>query len=147
MRPILIVACALLSIECSAANTGSDLLAVPTQTKITKTRGGLRGFKTVTEDIRPGVYANLACANPGHQKCVFKNPPQLVTSDLTQADLENIDTAINTTIGSGNFTGSFTFTSAAVNKYLVIFEADPEQGRIDYIIYTQTEAAEQGYEI
>jgi hypothetical protein len=141
------LACALLSIECSAANTGSDLLAVPTQTKITKTRGGIRGFKTVTEDIRPGGYANLACANPGHQKCVFKNPPQLATSDLTQVDLENIDTTINTTVGNGDFTGSFTFTSAATHKYLVIFEADPEQGKIDYVIYTQIEAAEQGYEI
>jgi|GEM_PF-4441172 len=147
MKALILLAGALLSIECGATTAGADLLAVPTQTKVTKTRGGLRGFKTVTEDIRPGLYANLACANPGHQKCAFKNPPQLVTSDLTQADLEAIDASINTSVGNGDFTGSFTFASAAAHSYLVIFEAYPEQGRIDYIIYTREEAAEQGYEI
>lgn len=147
MKSIIILACVMLSIDCSAKNTGSKLLAAPTQTKVTKTRGGLRGFKTVTEDVKPGVYANLACANPGTNKCTFKNPPQIVVTDLTAGDLENIDTDINTSVSEGTFTGSFTFTSAALNKYLVIFEANADQGRIDYTIYTQREATEQGYEI
>lgn len=147
MKSLILLACALLSIECSAKNTGSELLAAPTQTKVTKKHGGLRGFKTVTEDVKPGVYANLACANPGTNKCMFKNPPLLVTSDLPQADLESIDAGINERVGGGEFTGSFTYTGSASNRYLVIFEANADQGRIDYTIYTQTEAAEQGYDI
>lgn len=147
MKAIIILACVLLSIECSAKKRGSELLATPTQTKVTKTRGGLRGFKTVTEDIKPGVYANLACANPGTNKCLFKNPPQIIATDLAPGDLEMIDTQINTRVGEGNFSGSFTFTSAAMNTYLVIFEANADQGRIDYTIYTRAEATEQGYDI
>lgn len=147
MKSIIILACALISIECSAKNTGSELLAAPTQTKVTKKSGGIRGFKSVYEDVKPGQYANLACSNPGSNKCAFKNPPQIVVTDLTSGDLDSIDASINKRVGEGNFTGNFTFTSTASNKYLIIFEANPDLGKIDYTIYTQSEAAEQGYEI
>lgn len=145
MKTIIVIACVVLSIECSAHHTGAGLLAVPTQTRVTKTCGGLRGFKTVTEDVKPGVYANLACANPGTNKCAFKKPPQLVLTDLSSADLEEIDQQINVHVGQGNFTGSFTFTSNTSGQYLVIFEANAGLGRIEYTIYTPQEATEHGY--
>ena len=148
MKIIIITAFALLSIDgISKNNIANDLLAVPTQTKVTKTKGGIRGFKTVTEDVKPGVYANLACANPGENKCMFKISPSFVVTDLPQTELDNIDSKINETIKGGEFNNHFTYTSETSNKYLVVFEGTPETGLIKYVIYTQAEAQELGYDI
>lgn len=112
-------------------------------TKIEKTNGGLRGFRTVTESITPGS-SMLACYDPGRSKCVFSGGFTVISEDgeiIKYDDFSIIEEEVMKRITRDNTSGSFAFSSDLFVKYSYNDNSD----KLTMEIYSTYEAKTLGF--
>ncbi|MCC6181214.1 MAG: hypothetical protein IT237_05215 [Bacteroidia bacterium] len=149
MRTLIISAICLSTIKGFAINPDAELLSTPTYTTITKSNGGLFGYKyvdaTITSNGNGGFNAILACSDPGMTSCKWKNA-QAFETELSNDELNEVEILVFEKIQNSRDEiqkGNFIYN----NNFLVLYDYNLEENKLEYKILNREEAKEYGFNI
>jgi len=116
-------------------------LNVDAKVTITKSNGGLFGYKTVQQTNMNDGSTTLVCSNPGLTRCRAQTLRTVDGNTLTADEIEKIDNAVSEIISSSeNGTGKLMFD----NRYVVTYKYNENSDKLIMEVYTPEEAKLEG---
>ncbi|MCC6181215.1 MAG: hypothetical protein IT237_05220 [Bacteroidia bacterium] len=111
---------------------------------VTKSKGGLFGYKYVEQTSMNNGQVFLTCTDPGWTKCRYSSGAKItykdISIDISLETLNIIDETVIRNITESKLNGKFIFD----NTFFVIYKYNLETDKLEYSIYLIEEANDKG---